>query len=250
MTTQKIAGGYGDKFRLLDTVACDSRGSRATVAVMAVILRRFNAEHGCCWPSIESIASDADLDGRTVQRALDSLEELGYLHTVRNRGKLNRYVPHFQAQRAPGSNCVGAVGDADKGRHSRPPEAANKSKRDGLDAVTPTASTPPEYLNESIPKKEKEKGEALSSFGNQEKERGSGTSDDSLSSEAFPPGSPERRAQTGLGILATSVMLGGGYLPDRDKRLEAMKAQYLELCEARGSVPNEQMLAAFRKGAP
>ncbi|WP_254201199.1 hypothetical protein [Lysobacter sp. MMG2] len=143
---------------------------------------------------------------------------------------------------------MGAVGDADKGRHSRPSVAANQSKRNGLDAVTPTARTPPEYLNESIPEKEKEeREEAFSSFGNREKEQGGGTSDGALNPEAFPTGSPEKQVETGLSILDTSLMLADGYLPDRLERLQSLKAMYLDRCGARGIEPDEGIMAAFQE---
>ena len=177
---QAEPGGLGDKFRLLYTVACDERASRSHTAVMAVLLWRFNRSHGCCWPSLASISTDAGLDERTTQRAVNALEDWGYIHTVRVPGKLHRYVPHFQAQNGPstpGTNDRGTPGMGDRGdpRHSRPRPPTNTSQTPGMDVVGPPARTPPESLNESITESKKEiRDDNCNSFslseGNQETE--------------------------------------------------------------------------------
>lgn len=252
MAYQTEPGGLGDKFRLLYTVATDSRASRAHAAVMAVILWRFNRAHGCCWPSIDSLAEDSGLDTRTVQRALDSLEEWGFLHTLRQRGKLNRYVPHFQAQREPLSNGVRAAPQREKGRHSRPRGTTFPSQSNGLHAVPPTACTPPEYLNESITEKEKEKREAKGTFsvgGNQETVGDSGTSDAHAGGSIFPKGSAERRVEIGLTILSVSQGMGLGR-GEYQHRLAGIREEYLNCCVAELREPDPRAIALIEDREP
>ena len=47
---------------------------------------------GFCYPSIEDIAYRAGCSKRTVIRAIEELEALGYLSVSRGQGKLNKYI--------------------------------------------------------------------------------------------------------------------------------------------------------------
>jgi hypothetical protein len=241
MKYQPEAGGPLDKFRLLYSVATDERASRSHVAVLGVILWRFNKAHGCCWPSIESIAEDAGLDTRTVQRGLDSLENWNYLHTVRQRGKLNRYVPHFQAQRRPASNGTHAGGQDSRGRHPRPEGTTSTSKRDGVHAVSPPAWAPPEYLNEPIPEKGKEKHKSdFSSLGNRGTGEGHRTSESAPAVGATPSWSPEKRANLRLQVLEARLANGLQDAAELDERQSVLDI-YLREVEQAGGVPDPEL---------
>ena len=88
--------GYVPKFEALAAARRDSRLSRGDLAVLAVILDRYNAASGVCWPGVNRIAEDAHLDRRSVIRATQRLESLALIAVERaDRGKSNRYRPNL-----------------------------------------------------------------------------------------------------------------------------------------------------------
>ncbi|MBS0216378.1 MAG: helix-turn-helix domain-containing protein [Proteobacteria bacterium] len=253
---QAEPGGLGDKFRLLYTVACDERASRSHVAVIGVLLWRFNRDHGCCWPSVDSMAVDGGLDERTVQRAIDALEEWGYLHVNRQRGKLNRYVPHFQAQKAPQRDGIRAGGSrGEKGRHPHPKGTASSSKRDDIQIQKGTARTPPEYLNESITESEKEIGSSNSnSFFSGNRNQGNGEAKGANGSDVsqcqFPKGSPESQVVTSLAQLQTLMELKDLSNTDVRERLDRIEGNYRFACEFLEQMEDLRALELIRAQMP
>jgi DNA-binding transcriptional regulator YhcF (GntR family) len=77
----------------------DLRGSPTLVGF--VLLDHFRAEDGCCCPSVALICRRAGLSRRTVQRALNKLEDAGFfLRLLRGgRGRANHYMPAFNEMR-------------------------------------------------------------------------------------------------------------------------------------------------------
>jgi predicted transcriptional regulator len=83
-------------FLALAAAAKDSRLSRADIACLAVILDRFNRSTGAAWPGINRLATEANLHRSNVIRAVQRLEQTGYVTVERTgQGKSNRYRPTF-----------------------------------------------------------------------------------------------------------------------------------------------------------
>ena len=209
-------GSFADKFRLIYAAACDSRLSKGGVSVLAVLAWRFNANHGCCWPSMDSIASDAGVDKRTVQRNLDDLEDFGYLHVRRDKGALNKFVLHFGAGSDPG--------------HPRPKPPAPMSLPPGIHVSQPPAPVPPESINGFLKEKkafESNSGKAFSLGGNGEVPGKERLPYENRPTEPKPKASPEEKRRIRLSILDTQRDSFGIQEEDYDEKLDRIEALYL-----------------------
>ncbi len=210
-------GSFADKFRLLYAASCDSRLTKADMGVLAVLCWRYNAAHGCCWPSIGAIASDAGIDERTVQRRILHLEESGYLHVRRGKGALNKFVLHF------GGGGVAAGG------YPRPPgpqPPAAESVTPGVPVRQPPAQRPPESINGFLKEKEafESNGEKPFSFFGGINEK---ASEGQLTPQPEKPkASPETKRETRLGILTTRREVFSLPEDEYDEQLAKIERQF------------------------
>lgn len=84
-----------NKFLLLATAARDSRLSATALAVLAVILERYNDREGCARPGAGRLAKDTGRTRRNCQYAVEQLVDAGYVTAIRGNRKANRYHPQF-----------------------------------------------------------------------------------------------------------------------------------------------------------
>ncbi len=86
------------RLRLLRRMVADPYIKFASLKVGVVLLDRYNARAGHCYPSIASLAADAQLDKRTVRRAVGRLVERGYFRVTRGGGRTHasRYWPNLE----------------------------------------------------------------------------------------------------------------------------------------------------------
>lgn len=73
----------------------DVRLSHATVRVGVHIALRINGEDREAWPSTMTMAKSTGVGVRSVIRAIDAMEETGYLLMARKRNVGNRYWLRF-----------------------------------------------------------------------------------------------------------------------------------------------------------
>lgn len=73
----------------------DARLSHATVRVGVHIALRINAEDREAWPATKTMAKSTGVHVRSVIRAIDAMEETGYLLMARKRNAGNRYWLRF-----------------------------------------------------------------------------------------------------------------------------------------------------------
>jgi predicted transcriptional regulator len=100
-------------FKALSAAATDPRLSRSDVGCLAVLIDRYNLEKGAAWPSVNRLASEASLHRSNVIRALQRLEELGYITIARGgMGKANRYHPTFKSGSANATSSEDATSSA------------------------------------------------------------------------------------------------------------------------------------------
>jgi len=97
-------------FLALAAAATDSRLSRADIGCLAVILDRFNRSTGAAWPGINRLATEANLHRSNVIRAIQRLEQTGYVTVERaGLGKSNRYRPTFATSSASATSSKPAT---------------------------------------------------------------------------------------------------------------------------------------------
>lgn len=84
------------KYLLLVTATRDSRLTASALAVLAVILERYNDREGCARPGAGRLAKDTGRTRRTCQLSVELLIELGYITTQRGIRKANHYYPRFE----------------------------------------------------------------------------------------------------------------------------------------------------------
>lgn len=70
-----------------------------TAKSVAVVLAVYADLDGKAWPALDTIASDASLNRRTVIRAINHLEETGWLTCQSRAGGTTVYWPKSQAER-------------------------------------------------------------------------------------------------------------------------------------------------------
>ena len=85
------------KHLLLATACRDSRLTAAALAVLAVLIERFNAKEGGARPSFSGLARDTKRSRKTCERAVSLLVLSGYVSFESgSRNRANRYKPLFQ----------------------------------------------------------------------------------------------------------------------------------------------------------
>jgi DNA-binding transcriptional MocR family regulator len=78
----------------------------ATAKAVGLALSTRMNRHGMCFPSKERIATDTGLSARTVDGAIDRLEQRGLLDVSRSRGRSsNRYTAVSTPRELPGSEA-------------------------------------------------------------------------------------------------------------------------------------------------
>ena len=95
--------------------------------VLVVLADRANEGHEC-WPSVDRLSLDTELDPRTVQRALVALEEGGLIKTQSRPGRSNVF------------KLIGVVGREDETPRQK---ASQKSNTPGT--VSPPAESHPRH---------------------------------------------------------------------------------------------------------
>jgi len=66
--------------------------STSDIMVYATLMRYMNNKTKECYPSIETLCSQARLHKQTAFKSLDNLERVGLIKRRRIRGKVNRYI--------------------------------------------------------------------------------------------------------------------------------------------------------------
>ena len=86
------------KWLLVRRAAADGTLGQAGLAVLIVLLDRFRAGDSDCWPSIDTIASDAGVARSTAIRAIGRLVQGAYLEITRGggRGHSTHYRPRLE----------------------------------------------------------------------------------------------------------------------------------------------------------
>jgi DNA-binding transcriptional ArsR family regulator len=134
-------------------------GDRAAKAVLRSLADQANAD-GICWPGVESIATDCEMDRSTVQRKLRLLEKVGLIRCIPRQGRSNVYelrlgiaievrklyvVPtEGAASRGTGGPQRAALGPQDAGTGGRSVQPESKEKHHGSSTPrrTPAARKP------------------------------------------------------------------------------------------------------------
>ena len=85
------------KHLLLATACRDPQLTAAALAVLAVIIERFNEKEGEARPSFLGLARDTKCSRKTCERAVSLLLQSGYIEVESgSRNRTNRYKPSFQ----------------------------------------------------------------------------------------------------------------------------------------------------------
>lgn len=86
----------------IQTVASTTYGGRTYKAIMFAIANRVSKETGRAYPSVRTIAEDAECDERTVRRSLRYLEQAGFLKVTHRVGRSSWYsIPAPSTERLP-----------------------------------------------------------------------------------------------------------------------------------------------------
>lgn len=75
----------------LMTAAWEREDISSTQKLVLLALADWANDEGLCWPSITRLAAKASLTSRAVQKAIRSLEEVGFIRRVEVFGKGNQY---------------------------------------------------------------------------------------------------------------------------------------------------------------
>lgn len=76
-------------------LAGDLDVSHAAVRVGVHLVMRMTNKNRVAWPAIKTIAKETGVSVSSVLRAIDQLQEAGYLHADRKRNVGNRYSFRF-----------------------------------------------------------------------------------------------------------------------------------------------------------
>ncbi len=136
------------KLAFFDALTVDASLSDVDCRVAARLLRYYNHNVGCAWPSPDRLAEEIHCSERTVRRSIKRLEAAGWFTIIvggKGRGQTNQYVPRFDrlgvaahddiedAEGSPAPVEAPNGGHAcppipstnpDKGGHTCPPSAA------------------------------------------------------------------------------------------------------------------------------
>src|SRR5690242_10235126 len=138
-----MSTGYIEKFELLAAACRDPHLNRGQLAVLAVIVARYNAKSGNCWPGVTLISAEAKLDRRNVIRALQVLEQRRWVLVERSLGKSNVYRLN------PLTGGAGVTSD-ELATRGNPATRDAVATSDEL-ATAPVANTPLELVANSPP---------------------------------------------------------------------------------------------------
>jgi hypothetical protein len=140
-------------FQALAALATHRAATKGDVAVLAVILSRYNARTGTAWPGINRIAEEARVDRATVLRAIPRLEALGCIVVNRSqRGRSNRYTPTFIASFTDGTSVTHATSGFDVTSVSDATSSSNATPLVSLVQPQVVAPMQPELLYRTSPK--------------------------------------------------------------------------------------------------
>jgi hypothetical protein len=106
------------KWHLMLELGADTRLSRADLVIGLLLLDRHNAAKGYAWPSVDWLASEAQVDRSTATRSVGRLISLSYFTRTSGggRGRANRYRPCFGRAE---NRRVDATNSAEKQAHRR-----------------------------------------------------------------------------------------------------------------------------------
>jgi hypothetical protein len=126
-------------FQAIAAVATHRSATKGDLAVMAVILTRYNASTGVAWPGINRIAKEGCIDRATVLRAVQHLEAMGCIVVNRSqRGRSNRYTPTFKASFMDATSSTHATSSSS--------DTGSASDTSRSDATPPVALVPPQVV--------------------------------------------------------------------------------------------------------
>ena len=145
------------KHHLLGHCLLHPKTSKGDAAVLWYLLERYNDEAGAAWPGLGNIATNTQVDRKTVQRSINRLEAENYLTVERGGraykgapGKSNRYHPNFALGASTPlvrNNEVGAPVSDSRGVHAHevgaptPPDSSYQpGHKAGEDKEEATAS--------------------------------------------------------------------------------------------------------------
>jgi DNA-binding transcriptional ArsR family regulator len=101
-------------FQMMAWAVAQTTGSPTRKAVLLALANRVNHDTGRCFPSIERLVEETELSDRTVRRALDDLEEAGFIERTRQRhpdgnfgGYEYRLLTSGQSDRSPPDTVTG-----------------------------------------------------------------------------------------------------------------------------------------------
>src|SRR5687767_7008974 len=81
--------------QLMSDVLRNVHGMPSGRRMLLLALANFANGEGLCWPSIKSLALDADLGERHVSAELKELAKAGYITIEEHAGKSNHYRLHI-----------------------------------------------------------------------------------------------------------------------------------------------------------
>jgi hypothetical protein len=115
-----------------------------------VALGLYSNVQRAAYPSIDTIATDINMDPRSVYRAIDRLETLGLLSVIRSPGKPNHYVmlsPGDDGFLTPDTRVTGAASTPDT--HVTPPLTPMSPEQDGLNKKKESSSAEKESIRDN-----------------------------------------------------------------------------------------------------
>lgn len=125
---------------LLRNACVDVRLSKASVAVLAVVLDHYSRADRAAYPGFDRIARLAGIHRSSVMRAVDALEAAGYLQVTRQERRANRYTfPNWPDSRAWPSS-TGSTG-ATSASDTSPDGSGSTTARQLVAPVHATGST-------------------------------------------------------------------------------------------------------------
>jgi Helix-turn-helix domain len=125
-------GSFTTRFSWLDGVSRDPRMRGLPLAIaIQFAANYFNSNTGAAWPAQKTLARRLGADRRSIQRALNTLIEAGWLRRERVSGgrKSNRYWMQMGGADAGGADAPRNGGvNAAKGAVSTPPDLGEVSR--------------------------------------------------------------------------------------------------------------------------
>ena len=75
----------------LMTAVWEREDLTSTQKLVLLAMADWSNDHGFCWPSVDQLSKKTSMAGRSVQRLIRDLEELGFVRRVELLGKGNQY---------------------------------------------------------------------------------------------------------------------------------------------------------------